>query len=268
MDKDERSTLLFAVAYHGTAADNVWSILQLGLRSRSGTQDEKNGNLFGNGIYLSGDPRVAYSFAGAASSIGTNVLLGSGRLDAEEIAIFAANSSTTVTQCAEVQDHAAVKSDHLCVFVAEVISLPENVAPHRGTRTSQRETDEAAYYVVPDPSHVRLSRLLVYSSQHIAAAGRSPSAAAAEPVEPAASARSAPMRAQGHDHPPQREATRRTTPDNDTNHDSRGPADHPRPVRPHQRGGVLQQAQLLAIVVICVLVAVVLFAMVSKHSGI
>lgn len=61
----------------------------------------------------------------------------------------------------------AMKSDHLCVFVAEVIALPENVAPHRSSRSSQQEADAAAYYVVADPTHVRLSRLLVYSSQPV-----------------------------------------------------------------------------------------------------
>jgi hypothetical protein len=164
-----------AVAYHGTAADNVWSILQTGLRSNSGTREEKNGNMFGDGVYLSGDPRVAYSFCSSASSICRNTVLGQASVSAPDLVSAAAHSSpppTITTVAPEI--HSSLKSDSLFVFVAEIIALPENTAPHHRRHQSQRQADEAAYYVVADPSHVRLSRLLVYSSQRVSVVMQQP----------------------------------------------------------------------------------------------
>lgn len=49
--------------YHGTAFENVYSILLNGLQNYSGTDRMGTGDVFGNGIYLSGDPMVARSFS-------------------------------------------------------------------------------------------------------------------------------------------------------------------------------------------------------------
>jgi hypothetical protein len=49
--------------YHGTAFENVHSILLNGLQNYSGTDRMGTGDVFGNGIYLSGDPSVARSFS-------------------------------------------------------------------------------------------------------------------------------------------------------------------------------------------------------------
>lgn len=49
--------------YHGTAFENVYSILLNGLQNYSGTERMGTGDVFGNGIYLSGDPSVARSFS-------------------------------------------------------------------------------------------------------------------------------------------------------------------------------------------------------------
>ena len=49
--------------YHGTAFENVYSILLNGLQNYSGTDRMGTGDVFGNGIYLSGDPTVARSFS-------------------------------------------------------------------------------------------------------------------------------------------------------------------------------------------------------------
>lgn len=49
--------------YHGTAFENVYSILLNGLQNYSGTERMGTGDVFGNGIYLSGDPVVARSFS-------------------------------------------------------------------------------------------------------------------------------------------------------------------------------------------------------------
>eukprot|EP00803_Ostreobium_quekettii_P006398 evm.model.scf_398.1 EVM.evm.TU.scf_398.1 scf_398:7956-9053(+) len=57
-----------ALAYHGTHMENVHSILQNGLLSFSGTRLERNGAIYGEGIYLSTDPRVAYMFCKPAQA--------------------------------------------------------------------------------------------------------------------------------------------------------------------------------------------------------
>jgi hypothetical protein len=49
--------------YHGTAFENVYSILLNGLQNYSGTDRMGTGDVFGNGIYLSGDSSVARSFS-------------------------------------------------------------------------------------------------------------------------------------------------------------------------------------------------------------
>ena len=49
--------------YHGTAFENVYSILLNGLQNYSGTDRMGTGDVFGNGIYFSCDPTVARSFS-------------------------------------------------------------------------------------------------------------------------------------------------------------------------------------------------------------
>ncbi len=49
--------------YHGTATDNAFSMISFGPRVLSGTRHESSGALYGAGVYLTGDPGVALSFA-------------------------------------------------------------------------------------------------------------------------------------------------------------------------------------------------------------
>jgi len=53
------------LAFHGTSAENLHSILRCGLLNMSNTQLQRNGAMFGEGVYLSTDPAVAYSFCKA-----------------------------------------------------------------------------------------------------------------------------------------------------------------------------------------------------------
>lgn len=50
------------LAFHGTRFENIHSILRTGLLSMSGTRLERSGAIFGEGIYLSTELQVAYSF--------------------------------------------------------------------------------------------------------------------------------------------------------------------------------------------------------------
>ncbi|KAJ7554128.1 hypothetical protein O6H91_06G126700 [Diphasiastrum complanatum] len=52
-------------AFHGTAAENLYSILRCGLLNMSRTQMQRNGAIFGEGIYFSMDPNVAVGFSTA-----------------------------------------------------------------------------------------------------------------------------------------------------------------------------------------------------------
>eukprot|EP01018_Ginkgo_biloba_P036000 Gb_24116 [translate_table: standard] len=51
------------IAFHGTSAENLHSIMRCGLLNLSNTTLQRNGAIFGEGIYLSTDIRVALSFS-------------------------------------------------------------------------------------------------------------------------------------------------------------------------------------------------------------
>eukprot|EP00249_Psilotum_nudum_P009412 c21919_g1_i1 orf=44-751(-) len=54
------------IAFHGTAAENMHSIVRCGLLNLSNTNLQRNGAIFGGGIYLSTDPMVALGFSKAS----------------------------------------------------------------------------------------------------------------------------------------------------------------------------------------------------------
>eukprot|EP00850_Spirogloea_muscicola_P011695 SM000073S21471 [mRNA] locus=s73:535288:537284:+ [translate_table: standard] len=54
------------MAFHGTAAENLHSILRCGLLNMSGTRLQKNGAMFGDGVYLTTDAAVALAFSSPA----------------------------------------------------------------------------------------------------------------------------------------------------------------------------------------------------------
>lgn len=51
------------LAFHGTHLENLHSILHCGLQNASGTKLQRNGAIFGGGIYLSTSYDVAFTFA-------------------------------------------------------------------------------------------------------------------------------------------------------------------------------------------------------------
>lgn len=53
------------MAFHGTSAENIHCILRCGLLNMSGTRLQRNGAIFGEGIYFSTDPTVAITFCSA-----------------------------------------------------------------------------------------------------------------------------------------------------------------------------------------------------------
>ncbi len=53
-------------AFHGTSFENLHSILRSGLVPASNTKLERNGKIFGQGIYLSTELPVAYTFCAGA----------------------------------------------------------------------------------------------------------------------------------------------------------------------------------------------------------
>lgn len=54
------------IAFHGTSFENLHSIIRSGLVPASGTKLERNGKTYGEGIYLSTELPVAYSFCNGA----------------------------------------------------------------------------------------------------------------------------------------------------------------------------------------------------------
>ncbi|KAK3242286.1 hypothetical protein CYMTET_48022 [Cymbomonas tetramitiformis] len=70
VDRDETDSSLgfegAKTAFHGTPGENLHSILRCGLLNLTGTRLQRNGNLFGAGIYLSTSLSVAYNFCSPA----------------------------------------------------------------------------------------------------------------------------------------------------------------------------------------------------------
>ena len=54
------------IAFHGTSFENLHSIIRSGLVPASGTKLQRNGKTYGDGIYLSTELPVAYSFCNGA----------------------------------------------------------------------------------------------------------------------------------------------------------------------------------------------------------
>ncbi|ERF73018.1 hypothetical protein EPUS_07112 [Endocarpon pusillum Z07020] len=51
------------ILFHGTSLDRLHAIVCQGLRAQSGTSLQRNGALYGPGIYMADEPRVAWSYA-------------------------------------------------------------------------------------------------------------------------------------------------------------------------------------------------------------
>jgi poly[ADP-ribose] polymerase 16 len=60
--------------FHGTAFDNLHSILHKGLLNFSGMKMQRNGALYGQGVYLSEDFNVAFSFCNGAKGLENSVI--------------------------------------------------------------------------------------------------------------------------------------------------------------------------------------------------
>jgi hypothetical protein len=59
---------IVSAAFHGSCSTNMYSIVQNGLQNLSGTRRMTSGAIFGDGIYLANDLRVAKSFAQGANA--------------------------------------------------------------------------------------------------------------------------------------------------------------------------------------------------------
>ncbi|KAJ9446048.1 hypothetical protein DIPPA_15778 [Diplonema papillatum] len=117
------------VGYHGSAVGNWFCISKMGLFNFSGTQKQATGSLFGEGIYLAKTPRLACDF----SSRG---------------------------ECWKESEHG---SSLRVVGVCDWLPTPGTMKASSETKTDGGKVPEA-YIVVPNASHVRVRKLLVYTS--------------------------------------------------------------------------------------------------------
>ena len=134
--------------YHGSAAENWHSISQKGLKNRSNTRHQKNGAIFGDGVYLASECIVSRGFAQRGSEhprCHTYSALGSRIKGA-------------------LSERGAVRPEFPFEVVArcDVINLPVNIAPK--TASAAAGSDESDYYVVRDESHVDIQSLLLFPS--------------------------------------------------------------------------------------------------------
>eukprot|EP01064_Diplonema_japonicum_P017474 TRINITY_DN2559_c0_g7_i1.p1 TRINITY_DN2559_c0_g7~~TRINITY_DN2559_c0_g7_i1.p1 ORF type:complete len:343 (+),score=59.53 TRINITY_DN2559_c0_g7_i1:80-1030(+) len=115
--------------FHGSGLGNWFSISKTGLRNFSGTQKQANGALFGEGIYLSKTLRLASDFSAAG----------------------------------DAWDMSGLGSSIRIVGVVDWLESPETVSASHSTATEGGKVPEA-YVVVPNATHVSLTKILVYTS--------------------------------------------------------------------------------------------------------
>eukprot|EP01065_Artemidia_motanka_P002110 TRINITY_DN10974_c0_g1_i1.p1 TRINITY_DN10974_c0_g1~~TRINITY_DN10974_c0_g1_i1.p1 ORF type:complete len:382 (+),score=103.06 TRINITY_DN10974_c0_g1_i1:55-1146(+) len=124
-----------SVAFHGSTLENWYSITKIGLRNFSGTEREKNGSLYGSGIYLSTSSHVL-QYAAAGDSWPRSEVVG-----------------------------ARLRVVGVCEFVTSPeVSRGRDVAPE-ADETSRAQASASlpkTFVVVKNAAHVRVRYLLVY----------------------------------------------------------------------------------------------------------
>jgi len=121
--------------YHGTDACNVWSCLQNGLVTMSGTELQSNGAAFGDGVYLA---------------------------EKLPVSLFYAKAWTPTTAFATLIDDPASTGLRF-VFRCDVINDPK----HRAFKDSDGKPLENNYLVVEDSKKLIIRQLLVFEDSQI-----------------------------------------------------------------------------------------------------
>ena len=170
--KDSKGTV---IAYHGTAMPNVWSCIQNGLLSMSGSEFQTNGAAFGDGVYLSTEESVALNFA--PRYVVTKRL---GRILCHTEAFSSLRD----------QEGSGLKF----VFECEVINDPTVSSDKQGSGQGRdnhgnKRSPHSTYLVVKDPAMIRVRRLLVYNDAQSESGGARPASRAKKVVPQARAAR-------------------------------------------------------------------------------
>jgi hypothetical protein len=164
------------VAFHGTAAESMHSVLRNGLRCMSGSGLMRTGDVFGKGVYLSTDQGVAMSFA-APANVTHWASLKSDDADADADAAAVAVST-------------ASRFGGSVAFVAVCeVSLSAKVQKAREQfRGKARSGDQGTYLVVEDESDVRVRSILIVGDRDPAAISASASSSSSSSSSSATSA--------------------------------------------------------------------------------
>ena len=181
------------IAYHGTDAAALWSILNSGLRcfagaseggesesagasaseseSKQGSSDSSSlrrrrgvgsntaqrytshGQMLGDGVYLGADLKVAAAFAKARKIPTTHLEEYRRDTDPRGWAMCKGSVGCGFPGIMEGREYAPV-------LECEIIDRPGNRPPP--ARAGAREAPEATYFVVKDPSEIRIRRVLFY----------------------------------------------------------------------------------------------------------
>jgi len=137
--------------YHGSAAENFHSICHKGLENRSGSKGEKNGAIFGAGVYLATACQVACGFAARAGEYPR----------VHRQSAFAPSSSED-TCTGQGEGWSEFPFD--VVARCHVINIPDNIAPRVAGRNG-KSNGEHEYLVVQDEQHIQLCSLLLFPTE-------------------------------------------------------------------------------------------------------
>jgi len=134
------------IAFHGTAPDSAWAILNGGLRNMSGTAQAKHGAAFGDGLYLARSREVALHFA-RSTSHAKRRLWPRSSLDA------ALGSSTRGGK----GEHTGSKGSWAVIFRCEVVRGSRLPPVASSSRTAPAvAAQQGDYFLVTDDTGVRV----------------------------------------------------------------------------------------------------------------
>lgn len=137
--------------YHGTGSENAFGSCQLGLRCMTGTRHERNGGLFGAGVYLTNSRDVAQTFAQAAGYC---------------FPCYSDPSDGSAFSGAAVLPSTPVPMTSVQVLELRVIANPANRCFLNGEPVAVRggqPVPPASYLVVPAADDVHACRLHVFA---------------------------------------------------------------------------------------------------------
>jgi len=150
-----------ALLLHGTSSDNAFAVLQLGLRSMSGTRLQRNGAIYGDGIYTVNDVDVALGFASATGAMWAASRVGASAPTSTAAAAGGAGGARAAADGLAALCSVSAPCDLQVVVGMYGVAAPDNRVLRNGNDVRGSRLPPASYVVVPSAAHLRPVMALV-----------------------------------------------------------------------------------------------------------